>query len=563
MKSLFVALIAVLALGGAAAAQDIAGDWQGTLNTGGAQLHMVLHLTRGADGALHATMDSLDQGAYGIPVADAIFKNGSLSLDVPAVHGSYEGEVNPAATKISGTLTQGQPLALDWERAQAAPAARPKPSAVDGIWLGTLDTGAIKLRVAFHISTTESGLKATMDSLDQGANGIPVSEATLDGSTLTLKVEVAHGNFTGTVSADGETIDGQWSQSGASLPLRLKRTKDEAALKKVRPQEPKRPYPYDEEEVSFRNELAGINLAGTLTVPRGVGRHPAVVLITGSGPQNRDEEIMGHRPFLVLADYLTRHGIAVLRVDDRGVGKSGGKFAGATTADFATDAEAALAWLKTRQEIDAHHIGVLGHSEGGAIAPMVAARSIDIAFVVMLAGPGVPGDQIIPQQVLRLAEAAGVSHEVAEKNVQEERELLAIVEKEKDDAVAEKKLRERLAGKMPQGQMDAQLKAVLSPWYRYFLTYDPRPALRKLKCPVLALNGSLDTQVDAQQNLPEIRKALEEGGNKSFEVVEMPGLNHLLQTAKTGSPNEYGEIEETMALAALDKIATWVLAHTR
>jgi pimeloyl-ACP methyl ester carboxylesterase len=268
---------------------------------------------------------------------------------------------------------------------------------------------------------------------------------------------------------------------------------------------------------------------------------------------------MGHKPFLVLSDYLTRKGIAVLRADDRGVAKSGGTFATGTTADFATDVEAGVAYLKTRSEVNPHKIGLIGHSEGGIIAPMVAARNPDVAFIVMMAGSGVPGDEILVAQTMLISEAGGMKHEEAEQNGAEERAVLGIVKLEKDQAVAEKKLREALAGKIPQAQMDAQIKQTTSPWFRYFLSYDPAVALTKVKCPVLAIGGSKDLQVPPKQNLPAIRKALEAGGNKDFEVDELPGLNHLFQTAGTGAPSEYAGIEETIAPAALEKISSWIL----
>ncbi len=213
--------------------------------------------------------------------------------------------------------------------------------------------------------------------------------------------------FEGKISADKSSINGTWTQSGANLPLVLKPVKDQSELERKRPQNPRKPYPYREEEVSYDNKVQSVRLAATLTLPPEKGPFAAVVLITGSGPQDRDESLLGHKPFLVLSDYLTRKGIAVLRADDRGTGKSTGNFATATTADFATDTEAGIAYLKTRPEVDPHKIGLIGHSEGGVIAPMVAARNPDVAFIVMMAGPGVRGDEILPAQIQAIAEARG------------------------------------------------------------------------------------------------------------------------------------------------------------
>ena len=544
-------------------AQDIAGDWQGTLNAGGAQLRLVLHLTKAADGSLKATLDSIDQpGGNGIPVNSVTLKNSKLSLDVAAVHGTYEGTVAADANTITGTWTQAAALPLEFKRATAPIKTEHKPvkpSDIDGAWMGSLDTGAVKLRVVFHIVNTEDGLTATLDSPDQGAKDIPINSVTRDGVKLKIESKIIDGVFEGTIAADLSSIDGKWTQGGGTLPLLLKRVKDQAELELKRPQNPVKPYPYREDEVTYDNKEQNVTLAATFTIPQGTGPFPAVLLITGSGPQDRDETLLGHKPFLVLSDYLTRHGIAVLRADDRGVGKSAGVFAKATTADFATDAEAGVAYLKTRVEVNPHKIGLIGHSEGAVIAPMVAARNKDVAFIVMMAGTGVPGDQVLVAQSEAIQVASGKNPEEAVKDAAKERELLKLVETEKDQAVLEKDLKEKLAGEVPEAQMGVQISEVTSPWFRYFLTYDPATALRKVTCPVLVLNGEKDKQVLPSQNLPAIRKALEEAGNKHFEIDELPGLNHLFQTAKTGSPMEYAQIEETMSPVALEKIATWIL----
>jgi uncharacterized protein len=248
-----------------------------------------------------------------------------------------------------------------------------------------------------------------------------------------------------------------------------------------------------------------------------------------------------------------------LRAYDRGTGKSTGDFEGATTADFATDTEAGIAYLKTRPEVDLHKIGLIGHSEGGVIAPMIAARNHDVAFIVMMAGTGVPGYQVLVAQSQAIEVASGNDPAVAAKNAAKEKDMLTLVETEKDTATLEKLLREKLAGDVPQGVIGLQIKQLTSVWFRYFLTYDPATALRKVTCPVLALNGSLDKQVLPSQNLPAIRKALDAAGNQHVEIDELPGLNHLFQTAKTGAPAEYGQIEETMSPVALEKISTWIL----
>jgi pimeloyl-ACP methyl ester carboxylesterase len=316
-------------------------------------------------------------------------------------------------------------------------------------------------------------------------------------------------------------------------------------------------------EVTYENKPGGAKLAGTLTLPPGFGPFPAVLLITGSGQQDRDEAIMGHRPFLVLADHLTRKGIAVLRVDDRGIGGSTGEVKTATTEDFAGDVLAGVEFLKNRgKPIDPHKIGLIGHSEGGTIAPMVATRSSDVAFIVMMAGTGVPGDEILMAQVAGLSKAAGVPAAAIARNLDLERQILDIVKQESDPKAREARLREWKEKSAPQ-MPDAQVQAVMTPWMRFFVTFDPATALRKVACPVLALNGERDLQVPPDLNLPAIDKALKAGGNHDYQIVKLPKLNHLFQTSQTGAMDEYARIEETIAPGALETMSTWILRHTQ
>jgi len=558
MKRILI-LAALVAAAGLAQAQDkdLTGDWQGTLSAGGANLRLVLHVSKAADGSLKANLDSVDQGVN-IPVNSVTFKDSRLSLSLEMIHGSYEGKISTDGNVISGTWTQGQPFPLEFKR--PAPA---KPSDIDGTWMGTLDTGTIKLHVVFHILNSANGLTATMDSPDQGMKSLQTSAVKRDGASLRIEADKLDGVYVGTIAADKSSIDGKWTQKSNTFPLLLKPVKDEAVLEPKRPQNPVKPYPYRDEDVTYENKIQNVTLAATFTVPQGKGPFSAVVLITGSGPQDRDETLLGHKPFLILSDYLTRHGIAVLRADDRGTAKSTGDFKTATTADFATDTEAGIAYLKTRPEVDPRKIGLIGHSEGAVIAPMIAARNPDVAFIVMMAGSGVSGDQVLVAQREAIAVTSGTKPEEAAKYAAKEKEMLALIEAEKvptekDDAALEKELREKMAGDVPESQIGLQIKLLTSPWFRYFLTYDPASALRKVTCPVLVLNGEKDKQVLPEQNLPPIRQALTQAGNKHFEVDELPGLNHLFQTANTGSPTEYAGIEETMSPVALEKINTWI-----
>ncbi len=436
------------------------------------------------------------------------------------------------------------------------------PNPIVGIWLGTLKVGPIELRVGFHIAADADGkLSAKFDSLDQGALGLPVETVTFEKTTLTLKLPPFKITYVGELQADNETIKGDFEQAG-KIPLELKRVEKMPSMN--RPQHPKKPYPYTETEVTFDSKAAGVKLAGTLTAPKGDGPFPAVVLITGSGPQDRDETLMGHKPFLVIADHLTRHGIAVLRFDDRGVGKSTGEHDKATSADFAEDVAGAVAFLKTRKEIG--KIGLMGHSEGGLIAPMVAAKTADVAFIVLLAGPGLSGDEILFSQGKALIKGAGKSDEDAKTARAIQEKLFALVKK---DATAEEVMTEAdaLVAALPEkdrkefreGGGKARIGILTSPWYRAFIKYDPRPTLRQVKCPVLAVNGELDIQVLPKENLAEIEKALKEGKNPDVTIKEFPKLNHLFQTAKTGMVAEYGHIEETFAPEALEAVTAWVL----
>jgi fermentation-respiration switch protein FrsA (DUF1100 family) len=349
-----------------------------------------------------------------------------------------------------------------------------------------------------------------------------------------------------------------------------------------RPQEPEPPYPYYEEEVIFQNEKDGVRLAGTLSLPLAKGKFPAVVLVTGSGPQDRNETEFGHRPFLVLADHLTRLGIAVLRVDDRGVGRSTGNFSEATSEDFADDALAAVKFLRTRREIAPGKIGLLGHSEGGLVAPLAAAQSSDVAFVVMMAGPGLKGDQVIigPGGIDR--ECGWLSAQLIVENRAAQERIFSIIKQDQDLKLAEAGIRKEaeifvtLAGRIkaeaPESErktaatvaavIEGQAQLFLSRWFRFYLTYDPTVALMKLKCPVLAVNGEKDIEVPARENLEAIRRALAASGNKDYTVLMLPGLNHLFQTAETGAISEYEQIEETISPLALDAVSDWILKHT-
>jgi uncharacterized protein len=445
--------------------------------------------------------------------------------------------------------------------------AQTNPAA--GNWQGTLQTGATRLRLGLHILEVGPGtFSSTLDSLDQSAMGIPVRTTRINGTSVFLELPDIHVSFEGTLA--GDEIRGMFTQ-GSSFPLTFRRVEKVEVLR--RPQLPQPPFPYLAKDAVYQNESSKLRIAGTLTVPKGEGPFPAAVLITGSGPQDRDETIAGHKPFLVIADDLARRGVAVLRVDDRGVGGSQGNSAKATLEDFASDVLAGIDYLKSLPEVDPKRIGLIGHSEGGVVAPLVATKSKDVAFIVMLAGTGVTGEKLLIEQNQLVLRSVGAQTEVVQWQVNWLRQMIAVVKDEKDEAIAAEKLRavwerakavlpEPIRGRESTGNAEQQITMLNSPELRSFLIHDPAAVLRQVKIPVLALNGERDLQVPAEQNLPAISAALQAAGNQDFQVKELPGLNHLFQKCDTCTVAEYGSIEETFSPVALKAMGDWILAHT-
>ena len=546
------------------------GNWSGSLQAGDAVLHLVLHISKSEDGSLKATIDSLDQGVYGIEVTALTQQEFTLKFNVASVGASYQGRIAPDYSSISGGWTQGNvSLALNFHR-QAAGAGAKKPfdavAAVEGLWQGALEGNGMRLRLQLHVShDDQKQLVAALDSPDQGVSGLPAIKVSQKETAFHFEIPVVQGVYQGTLNAAKNAINGSWTQNGVEQKLDFKRSDQLLAL--VRPQNPVKPYPYKEEEITFSNDKAKITLGGTLTVPAGKAPFPAAILISGSGPNDRDESIIGHRPFLVLADHLTRKGIAVLRFDKRGIGKSTGDFANATTEDFAADTQAALGYLQTRKEVDRKRVGLIGHSEGGLIAPIVASGSTDVAWIVLLAGPGLNGEETLLLQSELLLKSAGVDDDQIANTRAFNKQTYTLVRQEKDSAALQAKLTDlvqstSISAMLPPAALQSQLRLVSSPWFRFFLDYDPVPALQKTTCPLLALTGEKDLQVPPKENLPKIQKALQDAGNKDFQAIELPGLNHLFQHAPTGSVAEYGSIEETFAPEALSVVSDWILKHS-
>ncbi len=439
---------------------------------------------------------------------------------------------------------------------------------IAGKWLGIIKAPGTDLRIAFEISETkEGGYTAVVHSIDQGAMNIPMSTVTLDGAGLRLELKSAFA-YEGKLQADGNTIEGNWVQGG-STPLVMRRVDKIPELN--RPQTPKKPYPYQEEEVAYENPKGNVRIAGTLTLPKGKGPLPAVLLISGSGPADRDESILGHKPFLVLADHLTRQGIAVLRVDKRGIGKTTGTFRGSGMEDFASDALAGVEYLKSRPEVDANKIGLIGHSEGGSVAPMTAVQTPDVSYLVLLGAPGIPFYDLMVLQDGTEAKAAGKTDEEVELIRGFSRRFYTIVVQSQDASEIERQTKtlydtltdaEKKALHWPNLGGTQSLSWALRPESARTLQSDIRPVLRQVRCPVLALNGGKDSQVPPAENLGGIEKELKAGGNRNYTLRELPGLNHLFQTCNTGAFSEYVKIEETMSPLALQVISDWILAKT-
>lgn len=430
-----------------------------------------------------------------------------------------------------------------------------------GQWSGTLRfTQFDKLRFVLNITADQTGYSATMDSPDQGAVGIPIGNISATDTTLEFSQPKINMSYSGVI--DGDTIRGTFTQMSNTIPLTLSRSSEPTIIN--RPQEPKPPYPYTCIEVSIPNTTdTTVTLSGTLTLPQGRRRFPIVVLVSGSGPQDRNEQLYGHKPFLVLADYLTRNGVGVLRYDDRGTAKSTGNFATATISDFASDARSAVEYLENNRSIGRHTIGIIGHSEGGIIAPMLAAEmGRRVGFVVMMAGVGMPGDKLILLQKQRIEEqlikdpiAVGMSQMVMGGAYK------FITDGVIPDSALPDTIRHYFSGSVREPQLSAITSQLTSRWYISFLRCKPADFLSSVKCPVLALNGSKDLQVPAPENLPLIDSLIRSNGNKSVTTREFEGLNHLFQHCESGMPTEYSTIEQTLAPEVLSTILEWIKAR--
>ena len=444
---------------------------------------------------------------------------------------------------------------------------------IAGEWFGNLNVMGTSMSLSFDFQQTGEKWTGTMSVPQQNAKGIPLTSVTNEENGLQFLFDAAGITFAGKWNEKQE-IDGTFIQNGQKFPLLLRRESKEV-LKPNRPQEPKAPFPYGIEEITFENTKDKIKLAGTLTYPKTQKPYPVVVLISGSGAQNRNSEILGHQSFWVIADYLTRNGIGVLRFDDRGVGKSEGIFAEATSFDFASDVEAAVSYLKTKSGVNTKKIGLIGHSEGGMIAPIVASKDKNIAYLVLLAGPGIPCSELLLEQTRALGKLQGMTDQELQEAIKTNESLYTILKSKESNEEIKPKLFTLMEKSLMNDEevqklsvdektelINQQLKQLLTPWFRTFIRYDPAVYLEKVSCPMLVLNGEKDIQVDAKSNTNAIKKATLKGKNKKVEIKTYPQLNHLFQTCTTCSVDEYGSLEETFSPLVLTDIKNWILKNT-
>lgn len=552
---------------GAQEAPDVVGSWHGELPipTGGVTL--VLHVARSEDGTTEASIENFDLNpGTRVPITDIDAADGRLTFQVRPINASYEGRWDEASKQWKGTLSQGAALPLDLARGK--PPARPVIDGLDGFWEGTVERNGVSLRQILSVRTLEQGTFAVYASPDQLINGIPLTDLARHGPTVRFAAYRGVMAFNGTLSEDGKQLSGTWVSSGQpdldTVFTRAATVTERPALN--RPQHPVAPFPYKAEDVAFDNFAApGVRLTGTLTLPPGDGPFPAAILLTGSGPHDRDGEMMGHKPFAVIADYLTRSGIAVLRYDDRGVGESTGNYAEAISTDHASDANAAFAYLTTRPEIRRDAIGFIGHSEGGITASTAMADNDDVAYFVSLATPGTDFSHLMLSQRRLVAARSGMKEaEIARSDPVVAALYQAISETETPEAgyaAAMKILTPEAKAELgvpPEfdSAMLIQRMQLMEPWLQYLLKYETAPNLSRITVPVLALSGSLDVQAPAAENLAAIRTALK--GNPDVTITELPGLNHMFQKAITGAIGEYADIEETFSPAALALISDWI-----
>ncbi len=524
-----------------------------------------------------ATIDIPQQGAKGLKLVNVRLQDSNVHFELPAGPGLavfdgvvkenvITGDFTQAGMKGTFVLKRGEAI-----RVQSFDEAPVGFRPVLGTWHGAINIMGQSLAILVHIKSVANELKATIDIPPQNARGLNLKDVRFQSPKIHFELPAGPGLAVFDGELKGDSIFGSFTQAGVTGTFSLRRgqpPKEEKAIGE--------PPSYKEEEVMFSNDT--LKFAGTLTIPPRPGRHPAVVMITGSGPQNRDEELFGFKPFKMIADHFTRNGIAVLRYDDRGVGGSGGNTMQSTTSDFADDAIAAVKYLQTRPDINPKQIGLCGHSEGGVVAPLAATRYSDIAFIILVSGTGLIGMDILLAQAELIARADGAAETDIRENMELNRKIFSALRgDQKLDQFREEiiqvgrrqldrmKPEERKAITNPdeflQTQIDAQMKQLQSPWYRYFISYDPAPTLERVQCPVLALFGELDLQVPEETNKQAMERVLKKGKNKDYLIKVFPKANHLYLTATNGSPSEYATMKKEFVPGFLDTMSDWILKH--
>ncbi len=427
-----------------------------------------------------------------------------------------------------------------------------------GPWQGELDIQGMKLPLILHVNKDGENLKSTLDSPKQGAKDLPVSKTEFVNNELKFEATNLGVSYKGTLK-DGK-IEGTFSQGGMQLPLTFVKSTGENKTVFNRPQTPKEPFDYKTEEVTFVNSIDKNTLAGTISIPKNFKNSDKIlVMITGSGKQNRDEELFGHKPFAVIADDFAKKGIATLRLDDRGIGGSSKGKDDDTSANYATDISTAVDFLVKKGY---KNIGLIGHSEGGMIAPIVSTTNKNVKFLVLMAGPGTQLDELLLKQNESAGKLAGMSDkDLAEAKIGNQKIYNFIKNYKGNNYETDLKnfMTENFKGKMTDAEINQTVNQTKKNWFRYFIKFNPDHYLSKIKIPVLALNGSKDFQVPAKDNLAAIKKSLTKAGNKNFEIAEMEGLNHLFQECKTGAFSEYADIEQTISPKVLEKMSSWIL----
>ena len=551
-----------------AKANDVEGSWDANLKLNETiTLPLTIHLKRSGK-TMTGTLDTPTQGGFGIPMSSLEVEDSELVFDIANLQIHYEGKYDKSSDSIKGTFIQGKPFPLNFSR-QAKPIEYAKTSAPEDIvgrWSGRGHTAGGPLAFVIEVSQKDGKYLARAQSPDQHDSYIPVDSFEFNQGKVIFTIDDLQFRFEGGLSKDKSSVVGNIKQGPAIMKIKMDKKPLQSKLS-ARPQTPKSPFDYSVEEVSVLNQSAKVTLAGTLTKPKGKIKATAI-LITGSGPQDRDETILRHKPFAVIADHFANQGIAVLRLDDRGVGRSTGNFDTATSEDFASDTQAALAYLKARNDIPDESIGLIGHSEGGMIASMVAAENKDVAFVIMMAGPGVNVVDLYVEQRENVLMHSGVPASKLEEIKKLDYVIFDQINRLGKGEKINDKTRELIAqiakilGIEEQRHIDAQVdgltKTYETPWFRYFLQFDPQPYIKKIRSPLLAINGSLDIQVEAEQNLSGIEETLKSVAHPDFKTVELKGLNHLFQTAKTGAIAEYDKIEETISPQVLNLMSDWI-----